>query len=608
MTFSPSFNDRTDFDNATRGFIHALKPCIIRNSSGRVVWNNDEYGFLQDAECPATAEPKLWRQGQLNSIQGLFQVTDGIYQIRGFDLSNMTVVEGHKGVIVIDPLTSVECAAAALALYREHRGDRPVTGLIYSHSHVDHFGGAQGVLQQGTNTSIPIIAPEGFMAEATSENIYVGDAKRRRAGYMYGMRLPKGPDGHIGCGLGMMPSSGTMSLIPPNVSICHTGEKRTVDGIRIEFQMVPETEAPAEMNFYFPEHKALCIAECATHCLHNIITLRGALVRDAKAWARYLDETAVLYGQKSNVLFAGHNWPTWGQDEIVKFISEQRDLYTYLHDQTVRMMNIGLTGIEIAERFTLPPALQMAWHAQGFYGSVSHNVKGIYQRYLGWFDGNPAHLWEYPAAEAGQRYIDCMGGVDEVVRKARKYASEGDSRFAVTLLGHVIAAHPEHKESRLALASVYTKLAYGCENATWRNFYLSGAQDMHSPPPPDRPEPPKREYRAALSMEQLLTLLSVQLDGPKAATESFTIDLDLQEQKQSWRLILSNGALTYRIKTDHDRSIDTSGLRLTLTKKELVEILNGGGGIPENSSEGDVSLLFKLMRLVGASMPPASLL
>ncbi|KAE8371600.1 beta-lactamase-like protein [Aspergillus bertholletiae] len=608
MTFSPSFEDRTDFDNATRGFIRALKPCIIRNADGRVVWNNDEYDFLHNTECPATAEPKLWRQGQLNSIQGLFQVTDGIYQVRGFDISNMTVVEGEKGVIVIDPLTSVECAAAALALYRGHRGDRPVTGLIYSHSHGDHFGGAQGVLQSGTSTSIPIIAPEGFMEEATSENIYVGEAMRRRARCMYGVRLPKGPDGHIGCGLGMITSSGTMSLIPPNVTISHTGEERTVDGVRIEFQMVPGTEAPAEMNFYFPERKALCIAECATHCLHNVLTLRGALVRDAKAWARYLDETAVLYGQRADVLFAGHNWPTWGRDEIVKFISEQRDLYAYLHDQTVRMMNTGLTGIEIAERFTLPPALQMAWHAQGYYGSVSHNVKAIYQRYLGWFDGNPAHLWEYPPAEAGQRYVDCMGGVDEVVRKAREYANNGDVRFAVTLLGHAIAAHPEHKESRLELASAYKKLAYGCENATWRNFYLSGAQDMYSPGRRDNPEPPKNEYRAALSVEQLFTLLSVELDGPRAVGESFMIDLHLADKKESWRLILSNGALTYRMTKSQDRSMGTSGLRLTLTKNELVQILNGRGAIPDNSAEGDVGLLFKLMKLVGASKTPASVL
>ncbi|EAU31809.1 hypothetical protein ATEG_07547 [Aspergillus terreus NIH2624] len=315
----------------------------------------------------------------------------------------MTIVEAQKGVIIIDPLTSAECSAKALALYRKNRGNKPVTGVIYSHSHIDHFGGASGVLQGPDASSIPIIAPEGFLEEATSENIYVGPAMRRRAMYMYGNRLPKGPAGQIGCGIGMTVSSGTSTLVPLNVSISSTGETRIIDGVRIEFQMVPETEAPAEMNFYFPDHRALYIAECATHCLHNIITLRGALVRDAKAWSRYLDEAVVLYGQKSDVLCAGHNWPTWGRDAIVQLISEQRDLYGYLHDQTVRMMNQGMTGIEIAEVLTLPPALQTAWHTQGFYGSISHNVKGIYQRYMGWFDGNPAHLWEYPSVENARR-------------------------------------------------------------------------------------------------------------------------------------------------------------------------------------------------------------
>ncbi|KAB8075117.1 beta-lactamase-like protein [Aspergillus leporis] len=602
-SFLPSFDDRADFENASRGFIQALQPCIIRAANGRIVWNNDEYDFLRQTECPETAEPKLWRQGQLNSLQGLFRVTDGIYQLRGFDLSNMTIVEGDKGIIVIDPLTSVECAAAALALYRKHRGDRPVTGLIYSHSHMDHFSGAQGVLQSNTDPSLPIIAPEGFMTEATSENIYVGDAMRRRAAYMYGLRLPKGPDGHIGCGLGMMISSGTRSLVPPNVSIHRTGQELVIDSVRIEFQMVPETEAPAEMNFYFPGRKALCIAECATHCLHNIITLRGALVRDAKAWARYLDETAVLYGERAEVLFAGHNWPTWGKEEIVKLISEQRDLYAYLHDQTVRMMNLGLTGTEIAEQFTLPPALQMAWHTQGYYGSVSHNVKGIYQRYLGWFDGNPAHLWEYPTAEKGKRYVACMGGVDEVVRKAREYATDGDLRFAATLLGHAVATEPSHMPSRMELASVFEELGYGCENATWRNFYLTGAQDMRSPTRPNPEGSLKHVYTSALSVEQLLTVISLRLDGPKAAGESFNIDLHLQGEESSWRLMLSNGALTYRSTASRSEFANDPGLSLELTKNDFVEILNGRRDIPDSKINGDVGLLTKLMALIGAAEP-----
>ncbi|CAL5873620.1 uncharacterized protein PFLUO_LOCUS7901 [Penicillium psychrofluorescens] len=593
----PSFSDKADFENASRGLVGALKPCSIKNAAGREVWNNDDYDFMQNTECPATANPKLWRQGQLCSMQGLFKVTDGIYQVRGFDLSNMTVVEGSRGIVVIDPLTSVECATAALKLYRSHRGDRPVKALIYSHSHADHFGGALGILTANADPSIPIIAPAGFMEEATSENIYAGDAMRRRAAYMYGARLPKAPDGQIGCGLGMAVSSGITSLIAPNVTIYETGETRVIDGVRIEFQMVPGTEAPAEMNFFFPDHSALLIAECATHCLHNIITLRGALVRDAKAWASYLDETLVMYGDRSDVLFAGHHWPTWGKEQLKTFIEEQRDLYAYLHDQTIRMMNLGMTGTEIAEKITLPPSLESAWHGRGYYGSISHNVKGIYQRYMGWFDGDPAHLWEYPTAELGQRYVDCMGGVDAVVQKAAKYTEAKDLRFAATLLGHAVSAQPTHRAARLALASVFDQLGFGCENATWRNFYLTGAMDMRSSNTASLSAQPSFEISPTLSTEQLLTLLSVRLDGLRAARESFVMDLHLTDEKMWLRLILNNGVLTVRKAVEQTGfADDAAGLVMTLSKVEFVAVLNGQAGA-SGKSVGDVEIMAKLIAL-----------
>ncbi|RAK99434.1 alkyl/aryl-sulfatase [Aspergillus ibericus CBS 121593] len=589
----PDFSDRTDFENASRGLIGSLQPGIIRAADGRPVYNNDAYHFLHDAECPPTANPKLWQQGQLASMQGLFEVTPGIYQIRGLDLANMTVVEGTEGVIIIDPLTSVECAAAALALYRKHRGDRPVTGVIYSHSHIDHFGGAQGVLSD--TASIPLVAPEGFVEEAMSENIYVGPAMRRRALYMYGSQLPQAPDGQIGCGIGMTVSTGTNSFVPPNTIVTSTGEERTIDGVRVQFQMVPESEAPSEMNFFFPDHRALYIAECATHSLHNIITLRGALVRDAKAWAWYLDESLVLFGQDADVLFAGHNWPTWGQKDIARLISEQRDMYAYLHDQTVRMMNQGLTGIEIAETMTLPPALQTAWHVQGFYGSVSHNVKGIYQRYMGWFDGNPAHLWEYPPVENARRYVACMGGIDEVVCKAERFAQDGDLRFAATLLGHAVSLDPKHEKSRLTLAGVFEKLGFGAENATWRNFYLSAARDLRAEAPsPKNPMPQSRELNRGQSVEQWLTLLSVRLDGPQAANEAFTIDINVTDG-QRWRLILSNGVLTSRKASD--RAAPEAGFTMSLAKPRLREILSGQSDLDGVEYEGDTALLHRLLAL-----------
>lgn len=597
----PSFADRADFENAQRGFISALDPCIITAQDGRIVWNNEEYNFLK-SDCPATANPKLWRQGQLASMQGLFEVTKGVYQVRGLDLSNMTIVEGNEGVIVIDPLTAVECAATALSLYRQHRGDREVTGVIYSHSHIDHFGGAQGILPFAKNYDIPIIAPEGFMEEALSENLYAGNAMRRRAVFMYGTALPKGPEGQIGCGLGMGVPTGNNSLVPPSVTIHRTGENHVVDGVQIVFQMVPGSEAPSEMNFFFPDHRTLYIAECATHSLHNIITLRGAQVRDAKAWAQYLDESLSLYGKSSDVLCAGHAWPTWGENEISDLLSDQRDMYAFLHDQTVRMMNKGLSGIEIAEVLTLPPSLRSKWYCQGFYGSVSHNVKGIYQRYIGWFDGNPAHLWEYPPKENAARYIECMGGVDEVVRKAEEFAERGDLRFAATLLGHAVSLDPTHTKSKIALAGVFTKLGYGTENGTWRNFYLTGARELVSEKASQPRQNMSNQMRPTQTVDQWLTLLSIQLDGFKAGDSVFAIDIHVTDEGKWYRVNISNGALTHRVASDGEEFGEKSGLILELERIELLEVLNGQEQ-KQAVREGDWSLAPRLLSLMEHAIP-----
>ena len=472
MTTLP-FDDTTDFEDAARGLIGSLVPCVVTAADGRVVWDNDAYAFL-DGECPATANPSLWRQSQLCAQQGLYQVTDGIYQVRGLDLSNMTLVEGDEGVIVIDPLISKETAAAALALYREHRGDRPVTAVIYTHAHGDHFGGVHGVYRDG----VPIVAGHGFMEAAVAENVYAGGAMNRRAEYMYGAQLEKGPAGQIGAGLGQTTSLGSIGLIPPTLEITHTGQEETLDGVRIRFQMTPGTECPVEMNFLFPDKRALCMAENATHNLHNLLTLRGAVVRDARIWAHYLNEAINLFADDMDLAFASHHWPMWGRDRVVTYLSQQRDLYAYLHDQTLRLMNQGYTGIEIAEMVEMPPALEKSWHTHGYYGSVSHNVKAIYQRYLGWFDGNPAHLWPHPPVEAGTRYVEAFGGADVVIGKAQGYIDGGDLRFAVELLNHVVFADDTNTRARELLAGVYDTLGYGAENGTWRNFYLQGAYEL----------------------------------------------------------------------------------------------------------------------------------
>lgn len=599
---SPSFDDTLDFENATRGFVAALEPCVIKNADGRVVWNNDEYDFLQGAQCPETANPKLWRQAQLCSKQGLFMVTDGIYQVRGLDLSHITLVEGDHGVIVIDPLVSIECAKAALELYKAHRGDRPVTGMIYTHSHGDHFGGSRGVLSN-EDTSVPIIAPEGFLEHAVSENVYAGTAMTRRAVYMYGDRLPKDPTGQLSAGLGMTVSTGMSTLIPPTVHVTKTGQEEIVDGVRMVFQLTPGTEAPSEMNFYFPQRRALCMAENATHTMHNILTLRGAVVRDARVWSRYLDEAIVLFAQDSEVVFASHHWPTWGHKAIITFLSEQRDLYAYLHDQTLRMINQGLTGSEIAENFVLPSALQKAWHVQGFYGSVSHNVKAIYQRYMGWYDGNPAHLWEHPPEQAAERYVSCMGGVDEVVRKAEDFAKKGDLRFAATLLSHAVFADAENTKAKQTLASVFDRLGRGSENGPWRNFYLTGALELRGGPVKVLSDFGNVGMLRALTVEQLFDSLAVRLDGPRAQDESFTISLRLKDLKQHYQLSLHNGALIHRMIPPGRVLPDQAGFDCELAHAQLLELV-GRQKVPDGvEQQGDSTLVDKLFSLLALPNP-----
>ena len=497
-------------------------------------------------------------------------------------------------VIVIDPLISTETAAAALALYRQHRGDRPVTGVIYTHSHGDHFGGVRGVV----TGDVPILAPAGFLEHAVEENVYAGGAMNRRAVYMYGAELAKTPEGQIGAGLGMTTSTGTVSLIPPTADITRTGQQETVDGVLIEFQLTPGTEAPAEMNFLFPDRRALCMAENATHNLHNLLTLRGALVRDPRIWARYLHEAIVLFGDRADVAFASHHWPTWGHDKVIRFLSEQRDLYAYLHDQSLRMLNQGYTGLEIAELIQLPPALERAWHARGYYGSVSHNVKAIYQRYMGWFDGNPASLWKHPPQEAAHRYVDCLGGIDAVVAKARQYADAGDLRFAGELLNHAVFADPGHDEAKQLLATTYDKLGYGAENGTWRNFYLMGALELRHGAIPPSLSLASPDLIQALTVEQLFDSIAIRVNGPKAWSHALTIDWDFTDQSTRHRMALSNGALIHWA----NPAPGGTDLTLTLTKPQLLGML-GGNGLEGIQTQGDPGALHQLLSLLDTPDP-----
>jgi alkyl sulfatase BDS1-like metallo-beta-lactamase superfamily hydrolase len=549
------------------------------------VWDNDSYDFLE-GEAPDTVHPSLWRQSKLVSLQGLYEIVPGIYQARGLDLSNITFVEGHTGVIVIDPLISTETAAAALGLYREHRGDRPVVAVIYSHSHVDHFGGVKGVTTQADVDAgrVQVIAPVGFVEHAVAENVYAGTAMTRRAAYMYGAALSRGPDGAVGAGLGQTNSTGTVSLIAPTVHIHTTGQEETIDGVRIVFQMAPGSEAPAEMHFFFPARRALCMAENATHTMHNLLTLRGALVRDPHAWAGYLTEAIDMFGAEAEVAFASHHWPTWGNERVVEYLAIQRDLYAYLHDQTLRMLNQGFVGTEIAEQIELPPALEAAWCTHGYYGSVSHNVKAIYQRYMGWYDGNPAHLWQHPPAEAATRYVDFMGGAEAVVAKARISYEAGDFRWVAEVLNHVVFAEPAHMAARQLLADTYEQLGYGSENGTWRCSYLSGASELRSGSF-GSPIGAPADIIAQLSPEMLFDALAIRVNGPRAWDERLTIDLRLSDTGRYYRLQLANGVLTH----SRAQRPDPADVVLTMPQDSLAVLAVGEVG-PEALRGADIQV------------------
>ncbi|MVU83880.1 MBL fold metallo-hydrolase [Nocardia sp. ET3-3] len=585
------FADTTDFDDATRGLIARPDSGAITDDQGNVVWDGDSYGFL-GGDCPYSVNPSLWRQSELASQQGLFEVAPGIYQVRGFDISNMTLIEGETGVVVIDPLTTRETAAAALRLYRDHRAHRPVTGLIYTHSHIDHFGGAEGVLapEDAASGRCPVIAPEGFLEHAVAENIFAGTAMARRAGYMFGTALPRGERGTVGTALGQTIPVGSAGIIAPTVDIVDSGQELTVDGVRLVFQLTPDTEAPAEMNVYLPGHRALCMAENAIHTMHNLLTLRGALVRDAHNWAKYLTEAVNRYARNCDVVFSSHLWPTWGTERVVKFMSLQRDMYGYLHDQTLRKLNQGLVGTEIAEDFPLPPALENTWHTRGYYGTVSHNVKAVYQRYMGWYDGNPAHLWQHPPVESATRHVEFMGGADEVLRKARAAYEAGDFRWVAQVVDYVIFADPANAEAKALQADTFEQLGYGAESATWRNVYLSGAYELRHG---SFGTPTKADAASSmlygLTVEQIFDAMALRVDGPKAWHLKSVVDWKITDQDRVHRIEMSNGLLVHYDRFDGDGLPDADAT-FELAHPTLVRILLMEQDFPGAVARGELAV------------------
>ncbi len=583
------FSDKQDFADAQRGFIDRPEKLTIKDASGRVIWDLESYKKYigLDKPAPDTVNPSLWRMAQLNMLYGLFKVTDHIYQVRGYDLSNITFIKGDTGWIVFDPLVSTETAKAAYELVTKNLGKRPVVAVIYSHSHVDHYGGVRGVVdvEDVKAGKVQIIAPEGFLEHAVSENVIAGNAMSRRAIFMYGSLLPRDPKGGVSAGLGQTTSRGTVTLIPPTKSIQKTGEELIIDGVRMVFQMTPGTEAPAEMNIWFPDWKVLWIAENCTHTMHNILTLRGAQVRDAHKWAYHIDETIDLFGD-AKVKFQSHHWPVWGNARVLEYLKKQRDAYKYLHDQSVNLMNKGYTGEEIARMVKLPPELDRNWSTRGYYGTVKHNSRAIYQRYMGWYDGNPANLDVLAPEAAAKRYVEYMGGEAAVLKRARADFDKGDYPWVAQVLKHVVFANPDNTEAKHLLADAFEQMGYQAESGPWRSVYLQGAFELRNGVPKSISTGGTASPDVIKSMppEMLFDYLAVRLNGKKALGKKIALNIAFSDLDQEYGLTVDNAVLNY------GKPLARPDAKATLSKATLDAIQLKEVKLEDAVAKGDIKI------------------
>ncbi len=545
--------DGADFERVNRGRLASPARATVPGRFGHAVWDFDSYSFFDDHapnDPPNTVNPGLWRQGHLNNVAGLFEVTAGVYQVRGLDISNVTFIEGESGWIVIDPLTATETAREAAELVAAQFGSRPVRAVIYTHSHTDHFGGVRGLIDEADvhAGAVQLIAPAGFMEAAVSENVLAGTAMLRRATYMYGALLPRSVRGHVDTGLGKgLPALPSVTLLAPTIDIETTGTEVVIDGVRLIFQVTPGTEAPAEMNIYLPAHRALCTAENCTANFHNLYTPRGAQVRDALMWSKYIEEAIQLYGDDCDVVFASHHWPRFGHDELVAYLESQRDLYRYVHDQTLRLANHGLTMNEIAEELELPAGLGDEFFNRGYYGTLSHNAKAVYQRYLGYFSANPAHLHPLPPVEAGRRYVEFIGGADALMSRARESFDRGEYRWVAEVVNHLVFAEPERSDARELQADALEQLGYQAESGPWRDFYLTGAMELRANGTVLKGLPGNAlsaDIVRAMSLEMLTDLMGVRLNGPRASEVDLVISIHLTDRDEERFVRVRRGSLS----------------------------------------------------------------
>ena len=567
------FEDNSEYENATKGLIDAPESLEIKNESGDVIWSQKAYEFVENYEkAPDTVNPSLWENTINNHAYGLFEVTEGIYQVRGYDMANLTLVKGETGWVVLDPLMSVECTQAAMELVEKNLGEYPIAAIIISHSHVDHFGGIKGLVtdEEIVSGKIPVIVPEGFEEYAVSENIYAGKAMTVRANYQYGVGLESSENGKVAMGIGMGQSTGTISYISPTYEVCETGETLVVDGVTMEFQITPGTEAPAEMNTWFPEKKALWLAENCTGTLHNLYTLRGAQVRDGASWARYITEAITRYGTEAEVAFQSHNWPHWGNQTVLEYMADTAAVYKYINDQTLTYINQGYTSDEISNMIKLPEELQKSWYTRQYYGTVAHNSKAVYQKYMGWYDANPVNLNPLEPTESAKKWVEYMGNVDEVLRRAKEDFDNGEYQWVAEVTNTIVYADPGNMAARLLCADALEQLGYQAESGTWRNAYLKAAQELRREEASGMlAATSSGDMQRNMSSDMIFDYFSIVLDKNALAGENFKINFVLTDVEEKHVLHFKNGALLV-----YENTLDTEAdVTVTCPKNALLLIL-----------------------------------
>ena len=600
------FADTGEYDNATRNLIASPDALELKNDEGRVVWSQKAYAFVESADAPDTANPSLWENTRNNHVYGLFKVVDGIYQVRGYDMANLTLVEGDTGWIVFDTLMSVECSKAALALASEHLGERPVRAVIISHSHIDHYGGIKGIMdaadaadegtpitEQLASGKIPVIVPKGFLEHAVSENTYAGHAMGRRAAYQYGGYLDKGPQGSLAMGIGLGQSSGKTSFIRPSYEVSETGEWLTIDGVRMQFQLTPGTEAPAEMNTWIPSKSALWVAENCTGTLHNLYTLRGAQVRDGNAWAKYLTDAVALYGAEVEVTFQSHNWPHWGNQAVNEYLVNTAAMYKFINDQALSMLNNGKVGAEIGREIALPQALERNWYTRQYYGTVAHNAKAVYQRFMGWYDANPVHLDELPPEDYAAKMISYLGDTDAVLKKAKEDFDKGEYQWVAQITNILVFADPENTPARLLCADALEQLGYQAESGTWRNCYLTAALELRQGNYAEKMTTVESstDTRESMTCEMILDYLGIALDKTALADEDIKVNFTATDTGETFLLRFKNGPLL------HFEGMRDDGAALSIEGPRQALLLMAGA--PEKLRQaarvtGDEDLLIRI--------------